>query len=688
MGSFDINGNQWNVNATMLPYKIEFTCLTMNEDDVNKPIIYIVGGGSLSSVLSYLPLTDSFENVVPNMNGNRRLHSCQYINNKLYAFGGETSDADVTLYNFNQPNWISLNGSLSECKLNLKSTVHKEKELIIITGGQGSIDPYSNSVDVIDINSDTIYIISPINIGRYWHLTFYDPITTIIYVIGGKDTDTTYTNTIEELFIQSFQVISNISYISSLQFSGKNRNNGNFILFGGNPIKSNEYNPKLNMFSDIAIPFNMTSLFTFGDTYETIRDQNIIYFMYFQDFTSLNRYDISNNVIDFNVATLPEIRSLPCLTINQDNVTDVRIYIIGGRLDPQNGDSLDTVMIYYVSTDTFSLTDLPRMIGYPRSQHSCQYSLNKIFVFGGWETDDVLALRIGEQSWKVLNDTLSQNRRRDLISIIDETDNWIYIIGGHGTLIEFSNAVDVLNPTLETIKPGPSLNIGRYRHTAVYDCNSEAIYVFGGVIDSSFIPTGIVEKLQVRPPKPPTRTPTDTPSISPSITPTIKTIIPSISPVPSVSQTTRPTISPTIIPTFTPSNTPTIPPSMLPSISPALNPSDMPSISPSISPSITPTQSTLIPTNNPTNTPSFTPSLSPLSQCVSEGQLIISPSQRCVCCFENLKLRQRCYVSNVADPALDNCTVTDIKTSNSKDVFIFLNMTTQYAYGMRIHYIN
>ena len=387
----------------------------------------------------------------------------------------------------------------------------------------------------------------------------YNSITKEFYIIGGRDSATA--------FVDEYYTISH-----NLQ------------------IQSNSF------------PYHWN---TFDAQGYSQSNQKLYYIPSIQDIMNIYEFDMTNQV---NATIGPVVNRHkngygPCITVNDDDVNNIKIYVIGTPLD-----SFDRrVSEYNVDTKW----DVIGYMQYARFLASCNYYNGNLYVIGGYSNDILNTIhKYNGNNFADINARMNQHVYKHRSVLIPDTGQ-IYIIGGKAYSGQRTNKVDILDTSDDSIISGPSLNIGRALHAAIHA--EGTIYVFGGRTDNANAISSI-ETLVVStngPTRNPTTFPTADPSSNPSYTPTERPIeIPTKTPIK----------VPTETPTATPSLNPSRIPSNIPSVNPATNLSQISSYPPTQNPTLNPftktvSNSTSIPTmnimDNATDAATLLPSVSP-----------------------------------------------------------------------------
>ena len=134
-------------------------------------------------------------------------HTCQYVNNKLYAIIGTSSSIEYLNDTSGNSSWNILGRMTYPHPITGMRSILVE-ELIYIIGGE-NIAGFIGSVLIIDTVNDAL-ISSSINleIPRTRHSLIYDPDTQLIYVIGGFNGE--YLKSVETIKSMEPYIISNI----------------------------------------------------------------------------------------------------------------------------------------------------------------------------------------------------------------------------------------------------------------------------------------------------------------------------------------------------------------------------------------------------------------------------------------------------------------------------------------------
>ena len=377
-------------------------------------------------------------------------------------------------------------------------------------------------------------------------------------------------------------------------------NAGEFYIIGGKNISLNLYRQWYTIGIELTHTHPLSDYFGISiDGQGYTQYNNKIY--YVPAINNINRFSIYEfDILTEHTDTITSVPSIhfgigyhaPCVTINDDDVNNILIYVIGS---PRKTNLNIKVSQYNMNQNIW--TGFDNLI-YPRSLASCNYYNGNLYVIGGYiDCSSILCgyfNTIHKHNGSIFADidsVLDKGIHSHRSVLVPSTEQ-IYIIGGYNEDKMYSNRVYILNTTNDDISYGPNLNVGRSQHSSFHV--NGVIYVFGGTTDTNFA-INSVETLDI------TTAQLPAPTLSPLTNPQK---IPTNSPL-----TTEPTMNPTQSPIITPILTPTNIPSMLPTQAPlpilsynVTNKTESPTLSPSITSTLSPSEyPTNIPTTNPTN---------------------------------------------------------------------------------------
>eukprot|EP01083_Nonionella_stella_P187235 687462_1 len=342
------------------------------------------------------------------------------------------------------------------------------------------------------------------------------------------------------------------------------------------------------------------------------------------------RFDLSTKTYEYNWKSLypfpKTVYQTGCLAS-----TDQYLFVVGGGTT--SGSPYKNFQIVNLTEPISSSSWITGSLlneGRGRSTCTVHPSTNRLYVFGGKDTDTIESINVASGA-VISTETWSYNANTLLIQTrAPSSITWgedIYIIGGYdydySTGDNFLNMIQIFSTLTGTVtESGTTLDFATMSAAAVRV--GKIIYVFGGAPYASPVVQHSsawqhCDLLATRPPTTaptlnPTQQPT-TPTSVPTKHPTVQTTSPTtLTSIPTRYPSSDPTKSPTIHPTEVTVNPTeaTVNPSMTPSNQPSKAPSNNPSENPTQVPTGTPTDNpTYIPTTAPTKTPSIVPSISP-----------------------------------------------------------------------------